>query len=508
MLLASRFRRSPGSFSSLRPSRLWPGLLLGLLIGSTGILRAKDEEPSRPPGLILILADDLGYGDLGCYGQEVLKTPRLDRMAAEGMRFTQFYAGSTVCAPSRSVLLTGRHGGRTVVRGNSTAPIVIPEDETTVASMLRDAGYRTACIGKWGVGTPDRHSHPNEVGFEHFFGYVDMWHAHNFYPEFLIRNGEVVRLENEVAEKWKSEQDPNSPRGGRGVAVKRRQYAPDLIIEDSLRFIREHREEPFFLFLSLNVPHANNEAGSQGMEVPDLGEFADRDWPEPEKGFAAMIRNIDRDTGRILDLLVELGIEKQTLVLFASDNGPHQEGGHRADFFESSGPFRGIKRDLYEGGIRVPALAWWPGTIQPGSTNDHAWYLGDLMATAAELAGIEAPGERDSDSLVPTLRGKPPAKPWARRSQLYWEFYERGSAQAVRFGKWKAIRRPMFTGPIELYDLSWDLDEDHDYAKRRPRLVEHAKRLLEKAHRPDPNWKVAAPSKPKKPRRAPSSGDS
>lgn len=444
----------------------------------------------KQPNIVLILADDLGYGDLGCFGQKTLKTPRLDAMAKNGMRFTQFYAGCTVCAPSRSVLLTGKHMGRTVVRGNSVAPIVIKPGQPTVASVLKKAGYATACIGKWGVGTPDNLTNPNDVGFDHFFGYINMWHAHNFYPEFLIRNGEVVRLKNVVAEKWKPFQDPKSPTAGRGVAVKREEYAPDLFIEDSLQFIRENKDRPFFLYFAMNVPHANNEAGNQGMEVPDLGEFATKDWPEPEKGFAAMIRNIDRDTGRILDLLEELKIAQDTLVLFTSDNGPHQEGGHKADFFDSNGPLRGIKRDLTEGGIRVPAIACWPGTIKPGSEDDAHWYFGDVLATAAELAGVDPPDDLDSDSFASTLRGQPREKRWNRKSKMYWEFYERGSAQAVRFGKWKAIRKPMFTGPIELYDMSNDAGEMRDYAKRRPDMVNHATNLLNEMHEEDSNWKI------------------
>ncbi len=460
--------------------------LLVLLVAS----RAPGEPDSKQPNIIFIMADDLGYGDLGCFGQKVLKTPRLDEMAGQGMRFTQFYAGCTVCAPSRSVLMTGRHMGRTVVRGNSTKPIVLRPGRPTVASVLKGAGYQTACIGKWGLGTPDKLSNPNDVGFDHFFGYVDMWHAHNFYPDFLIRNGMVQNLANEQAHRWKRFQKPGVPQGGRGVAIRRVDYAPDLFIEDVERFIRTHQEKPFFLFFSLNVPHANNEAGHKGMEVPDLGEFAAKDWPEPEKGFAAMIRNIDRDTGRVLDLLRELRIEKNTLVIFTSDNGPHQEGGHKADFFDSNGPLRGTKRDLTEGGIRVPTIAWWPGTIKAGSVDDAHWYFGDVMATAAELAGVDAPGDIDSDSFAGPLRGVPRAQRWKRDSTMYWEFYERGSAQAIRLGKWKAIRKPMFTGPIELYDVSSDPGEERDHSKRLPDLARQAADLLDRAHEPDPNWKV------------------
>lgn len=465
------------------------GFFAGALLASPGAAAPAGDARSRP-NIILILADDLGYGDLGCFGQKILKTPRLDAMAREGMRFTQFYAGCTVCAPSRSVLMTGKHMGRTVVRGNSTAPIVIRPGTPTVASLLKRAGYATACIGKWGIGTPDKLSNPNDVGFDHFFGYVDMWHAHNFYPEFLIRNGEVVKLKNRVAERWKRFQTPGKPQGGRGVAEVREQYAPDLLADDALQFIRENRERPFFLYFAMNVPHANNEAGNRGMEVPNLGEFAARDWPEAEKGFAAMIKNIDRDTGRILDLLAELQLAKDTLVIFTSDNGPHQEGGHKGEFFDSNGALRGFKRDLTEGGIRVPTIAWWPGTIVAGREDDAPWYFGDVMATAAELAGVAPPAEIDSESFAGSLHGRPREQRWSRKATMYWEFYERGSAQAIRFGKWKAIRKPMFTGEIELYDLSNDAGEMSDHAKRRPELARQAANLLDKAHVPDPNWAV------------------
>ena len=493
---SSRFRAHP---TVLAPGALGTAAAIVaaclLWLGLTSPVAAQTAA-RKQPNIIVILADDLGYGDLGCFGQKKLVTPRLDAMAVEGMRFTQFYAGSTVCAPSRCVLLTGKHAGRAVVRGNSLKPIMLQPGQPTVASVLKTAGYATACIGKWGVGTPDNLTNPNDVGFDHFFGYVNMWHAHNFYPEFLVRNGQVVPLKNEVGEAWKKFQDPKLPDAGRGVAVKRVEYAPDLFVNDALRFIREQQQKPFFLYLALNTPHANNEAGVKGMEVPDLGEFAAKDWPEPEKGFAAMVRNLDRDTGRLLDLLKELGLATNTLVIFTSDNGPHQEGGHKADFFNSSGKFRGAKRDLTEGGIRVPMIAWWPGTVPAHSENDRQWYFGDLMATAAELAGVQPPDNLDSDSLVPALHGQIEKDQWKRKGRLYWETYEGASAQAVRFGKWKAIRSPMFTGELELYDLSNDFQEKRTYAVRRPDLARHATKLLDETHRPDPNGQVVPP-KPK-----------
>jgi arylsulfatase A-like enzyme len=340
------------------------------------------------------------------------------------------------------------------------------------------------------VGTPDNFTNPNAVGFDHFYGYINMWHAHNFYPEFLIRNGKVEKLRNEVAPRWKAMQDPKQPMAGRGVAVKRVDYAPDLFTADALKFIRDYHRQPFFLYYALNIPHANNEAGKAGMEVHDLGEFAAKDWPAPEKGFAKMIQNIDRDTGRIIDLVRELKIADNTLVIFTSDNGPHQEGGHLADYFNSNGKLRGMKRDLTEGGIRVPTIAWWPGTIKAGGADDAHWYFGDFMATLADLSGAKPPADIDSDSFAGPLKGTPRTNQWKREHEMYWEFYERGSAQAVRFGKWKAIRKPMFTGPIELYDMSNDAGEKRDYAKRRPDLARHAANLMEKMHTPDPNWKV------------------
>ena len=482
--------------------RIYPVALLvvAALLHLATTANGQADAKSRP-NIVVILADDLGYGDLGCFGQKTLKTPAIDAMAGEGMRFTQFYAGGTVCAPSRCVMLTGRHGGRALIRGNSDRPIVVRPGETTVASVLKAAGYATACVGKWGVGTPAYLTNSNDVGFDHFFGYLNNAHAHNPYPEFLVRNGAVERLRNEAAPEWKKWQDPALPNGGRGVAAKRLDYAPDLLVADAMRFVRDHRTSPFFLLLSLNTPHANNEAKDKGMEVDDLGEFAAADWPDAEKGFAAMIRNIDRDTGRVLALLKELGIEKNTLVIFTSDNGPHHEGGHQADFFDSNGKFRGTKRDLAEGGIRVPMIAWWPGTIAPGGENDRQWYAGDLMATAAELAGVAPPEKLDSDSFVAALHGRPSEDKWKRKSPLYWEFYEGKTAQAVRFGKWKAIRSPMFTGPIELYDMSNDFDEKRDYSQRRPDLTNHANNLLNKHHHPDPNWTVPgagkAPARPK-----------
>lgn len=435
------------------------------------------------PNLIYILADDLGYGDLGCYGQKDLKTPNLDKMAAEGMRFTRHYSGSTVCAPSRCVLMTGLHLGHCYIRGNGK--IDLRPRDVTVAEVVKAAGYSTALIGKWGLGHEGGDGQPTRQGFDYFFGYLDQHHAHNFYPHFLMRNEERVPLKNVV---------PNPGTYGQGVASEKVEYSHDLFAEEALAFVDKNKENPFFLYLALTIPHANNEAGDKGMEVPDLGEFADKDWPEPAKGQAAMIARMDKDIGRLLERLKAHGIDDNTLVIFTSDNGPHNEGGHKAETFGSSGPLRGTKRDLYEGGIRVPFIARWPGKIKPGSTSDHVSYFGDLMATAAELAGIKPPIGIDSISFLPTLLGE-----YQRPHPfLYWEFYERGSAQAVVMGEWKAVRKPAFKGEIELYNLDQDIGETKNVATGHPEITDRMSDLMTGSHIPSPLWKIRTKSKKKR----------
>ena len=460
----------------------------GFLLLGQSLLHAA----TRPPNILFILADDLGYGDLGCYGQKQILTPNLDRMAAEGIRFTQVYAGSTVCAPSRCVLMTGLHTGHCWIRGNSgivrdqsgrlrRARISLRPEDRTVAEWLKRAGYVTGLIGKWGLGEPGTTGIPTRQGFDEFFGYLNQHHAHNYYPSYLWWNETKIRLRNVV---------PNEDAQGGGVATVRLDYSHDLFIEQALRFIERHHKRPFFLYLALTIPHANNEAGSHGMEVPDLGPYADRPWPEPEKGRAAMITRMDRDIGRILQLLRKLGIERQTIVFFSSDNGPHKEGGTNPEFFDSNGPLRGIKRDLYEGGIRVPMIVWWPGTIRPGQVSDFVWWFADFFPTASELAGLEPPPGLDGLSIVPLLRGHPDQQP--PHKYLIWEFYERQGARAVRFGDWKAVIRP-WNGPVELYNLRTDPCETHNVASRHPDLVQAALRILEESHRPNPHWPPPVP---------------
>ncbi len=460
-----------------------------LAVLAAGWVQAAGPSATKDrPNVILIVADDLGYGDLGCYGQKKIATPRLDRMAAQGLRFTQFYSGATVCAPSRCVLMTGLHMGHCRVRGNADPAIQsLADEDFTLAEMLRQAGYATALLGKWGLGDEGvgEPGHPNRQGFDDFYGYLNQIHAHNYYPEFLWRNGRKEPLRNVVRPAGKEY-------GGftGGVAQVKVDYSHDRVMDESLRWIAGHKDRPFFLYLALTIPHANNEAGKLGQEVPDQGDYASQPWGETEKNFAAMISRMDRGVGTLLDKLGEWGIDRNTLVIFTSDNGPHSEGGHDPAFFNSGGPLRGIKRNLYEGGVRVPMIAWWPGRVNTG-VSDHIGYGGDLMATLAELCGASVPQKLDSLSFAPTLlgRGEPKAHGF-----LYWESYEGREAQAVRMGRWKGVR-PRWHAPIELYDLDRDLAERDNLASAQPQVVDQIERIMQAEHVPSDRWPV-----PKRPR--------
>ncbi|HWB08914.1 MAG TPA: arylsulfatase [Pirellulales bacterium] len=447
------------------------------------------------PNLIWIMADDLGYGELGCHGQTVIRTPQLDRMAKEGMRFTQFYAGATVCAPSRSVLMTGQHHGHTRVRGNagSTNPVAqaLRSGDTTVAKVLQQAGYRTALIGKWGLGDigAAESGLPRKQGFDEFFGYLNQHHAHNHFPDYLWRNEEKVSLPNVVV--------PVGQHGG-GYATAAEQYADDLFADAVVKFVAENRSRPFFLYWCMVVPHANNERTSalkNGAEVPDFGPYAGEDWPEPDRGQAAMISRLDGYVGRMLDALREYGLAETTLVIFTSDNGPHNESNHNLARFKPSGPLSGIKRSLHDGGIRVPTIAWWPGHVAAGTTSDHVAYFGDWMATAAELAGARMPGDCDSISFAPTLFGRPAEQ--QEHDFLYWEFHEGGFKQAVLYqGRWKGIRRGGPDAPIELYDLRTDLAEKANVEATHPDVTAKIGAYLATArsdsHDWQPHWEAAS----------------
>lgn len=443
------------------------------------------------PNIIFILADDLGYGELGCFGQKLIQTPNLDRMAADGMKFTQFYAGTTVCAPSRCVLMTGKHTGHCSVRGNSAVwKQSLLTNDVTVAQALKDAGYATGLIGKWGLGdfeSGGEHALPTRKGFDYFFGYANQHHAHNYYTDVLFRNEERVPLRNGVKP---SANAANFKTFTSGAATNRVDYSHDLFAKEALDWVRAQKEKPFFLYLAFTAPHANNEGTrlfGDGAEVPDYGIYADKDWPKQDKGQAALITRLDRDVGRMISLLKELGLERNTLVIFTSDNGPHNESGHNPKRFTPWGPLTGLKRSMNEGGIRVPTIAWWPGVIKPGTTSEHVAYFGDFFATACELAGANTPKGLDSISFVPTLTGKGRQE---KHDYLYWEFYEQGSRQAVRFGDWKAIREPMLTGPVRLYNLASDIAEQTDLAAAKPKITEKAIRLMDEAHVPDPRWQV------------------
>ncbi len=457
---------------------------------------------AEKPNIIYILVDDLGYGDLGCYGQKILTTPHLNRMAAEGMKFTRHYAGCTVCAPSRCVLMTGLHTGHCRVRGND--PWIIPDGDMTVPSLLKSAGYDTACIGKFGLGKPLPMNDPERKGFDEFFGYVGTSHAHNFYTKALIRNGKVVDLPNTViAGSGKNTADyVDADFSGTGVAPSdgRKAWVPQLLGDDVQRYLGERAKakEPFFLYYALNIPHANNEAGKDsplghGLECPDYGEFKDKDWPEAEKGFAQLIRFLDNEVGRVMARLKELGIAENTLVMFSSDNGPHQEGGHKSDFFNSNGDFKGIKRDMTDGGIRVPFIAWWPKKVKSGGVSEHVSGFQDLLPTVAELSGAKLAAETDGISMVPTLLGKEGQK---EHSHLYWAINEQGGKLAVLKWPWKLIQ--LNTGAVQknekakakakpleklLYNLETDIGEEKNLAAEEPEIVAELEQLMQQSWR-------------------------
>jgi arylsulfatase A-like enzyme len=476
-------------------------LLPFILLLSFGFRVSSFAAPARP-NIVLILADDLGYGDLGCYGQEKIQTPNIDRLAREGMRFTHFYAGASVCAPSRCVLMTGKHGGRCRVRGN--APTAqrhrqsLQAEDTTVTAMLRQAGYATALAGKWGIGDADTPGHPLLHGFDRTFGYLDQIHAHMFYPEWLWRGREKIALPNEVRPvpvgkdgEW----------GTGGITTKPVAYSPKLMLDEALGFIEQNKAGLFFLYFATTIPHANNEAAKElgnGAEVPDLGAYKDKPWPEPEKGYAAMISYLDAQVGAILERLEALGLDQKTLVVFTSDNGPEKKqfAGYDTTFFKSAGPHRGFKRDHTDGGIRVPFIVRWPGKIKGATVSGHVGYFGDFFATATELSGVEPPAGLDSISLVPTLLGR--ANEQRSHDFLYWE-YPGGSVSssqaALMDGRWKAIRSGSSTAPLELFDLHADAGEARDVAAAHPDIVAKLDAYLNTAREDAPDWPLF-PAKP------------
>jgi arylsulfatase A-like enzyme len=441
---------------------------------------AQQPGSAARPNVLLIQADDLGYGDLSANGQTRFRTPNIDRLAAEGIRFTSYYSGSTVCAPSRAALLTGQHTGHVWIRGNGE--IALRPEDVTVAEVLRGAGYRTAAIGKWGMGPEDTTGRPDQQGFDYSYGFLDHRHAHRQFTDHLYRNGSRVPVHPD-------------------------DYVNDLFTGEALEYIGRSDDRPFFVYLNYTVPHAElrvpedalapwrgvlpearpfTNLAADGRQVGHAGpSLGYRSQPTPHAAFAAMITRMDRDVGRLLDRLRELGLDRRTLVLFTSDNGPHQEGGADPAFFRSSGPLRGIKRDLYEGGIRVPMIARWTGTTPAGRASDLPWAHWDLMPTLAELAGSKPPSGIDGVSMLRALQGRPQPT----HDFFYWEFHERGFQQAVRMGDWKAVRLKS-GAPLELYDLGRDVAESKNVASANPAVVSAIETYLKTARVPSERWPV------------------
>lgn len=423
-------------------------------LGSAAAAVTAPAQSRRPPNILFILADDLGYGDVGCYGQRQIQTPVIDRLAREGTRFTQAYAGGAVCAPSRCSLMTGMHNGHARIRANGQAESWIRPEDLTVTEVLKRQGYTTGLLGKWSLGGLGTTGYPTKRGFDTWFGFFSQSHAHNYYPELLLEQDHEIRL-----------------KGNTGNS--RKDYVTDLFTDRAMDFLKQNRERPFFLNLAYTAPHTDNEWArdtGNGQTVPADKPYSGRDWPQVEKNFAAMVTGLDERIGAVLARLRELGLDENTLVLFTSDNGPHNAGGHSYKFFQSAGPLRGFKGDLYEGGIRVPSIVRWPGRVQAGRTSEYPWAFCDFMPTAIELAGGSAPRGIDGISVLPEILGK------SQRAHphFYWEQYRRKAmAQAIREGEWKAIRQTE-TAATELYNLKDDPAEAHDVAAEH---LEVAKRL-------------------------------
>lgn len=463
--------------------------VVSLALSFTTLAQTNVVKPPAPlrPNIIFILADDLGYGDLGCYGQTRIKTPNLDRMAAEGVRFTDFYAGSTVCAPSRAALMLGQHTGHIEIRGNRRGQALQAED-LTVATLLQNAGYRTGLYGKWGLGDFGSPGVPNKQGFWTFGGYLDHTEAHDYYPRHIWRYASRPGIDT-----FDGQMEVVGNEGGA-----QGQYSHDLFTKAALNFIRLNKPDqfnqhrPFFLYLAYTIPHANNEEGKRtgnGMQVPDQEPYTNEAWPAPEINKAAMITRMDRDVGQLLQKLKDLKIDENTAVFFTSDNGPHKEGGVDPKFFSSSGGRRGIKRDLYEGGIRAPMIVRWPARIKPGQVSDFVWANWDFLPTAADIAMTHSPTNIDGISVYPLLTGRTQTN---RHEYLYWEFHERGFQQAVRMGNWKAVR-PQAGEKLELYDLKADAAEKNNVAEANPEVVAKLERIFKTARAESKHWPIKPP---------------
>ena len=427
------------------------------LLSLAALLLVGTASAADQPNIIFILSDDLAQGDLGCYGQKLIQTPNLDRMAREGTRYTQAYCGTTVCAPSRASLMTGLHMGHSPIRANREiqpeGQMPLPASTVTVAQILKSAGYATACIGKWGMGMFDTTGSPLKKGFDHFFGY---------FPSHLYNDDQRFPLKDNSS----------------------KPYAQNFIADEALKFVKANRRRPFFLFYAITLPHGN-------YEIDDQGIYKDQPWTAQQKNYAAMVTRLDTDVGRLLALVKELGLDENTLVMLAGDNGssfqPNSELGRH--FQQAANGLRGFKRELYEGGLRQAALARWPGTVPSGRVSDEPWAFWDFLPTVAELAGAKIPAECKTDglSLVPYLKGGTAPQ----REYFYWELHEaRRPLRAVRFGDWKAVQN----GPqaaLELYDLAADPSEKTNLARQKAGIVAKAAELMEAAHADDPNWPLS-----------------
>ena len=448
-------------------------LLLPLLLTATAFAASSAQRPN----IVFIMADDLGYGDIGPFGQKLIRTPNLDRLAAEGTCFTQYYAGGSVCSPTRSVLMTGQHTGHTRIRGNhgqtGLARVPLKASDVTVAEVMKSAGYATAIAGKWGLGEPGTEGIPNRQGFDRWFGYLNNDLAEFYYPEKIWRNEEEITLPGNI--------------GGR-----RGQYSNDLMTEEALSFIDDHRARPFFLYLAYTIPHSLLEVPEDSL-VEYRGKFPEpaaeatggkNNVPEPRGTFAAMVTRLDREVGRVLGRLQKHGLEKNTVVFFCSDNGAPNRAG-LADYFGSTAGFRGHKGSLFEGGIRAPMIVRWPGQVPAGKRSDYAWGGWDVLPTAAALAGAATPPGIDGISVVPALRGEVKE----RSGHFYWEHHQKTFSQAVREGRLKAVRETP-SAPILVFDLAADPAETRDLAALQPAFVARAKELFRTARSESEHWPI------------------
>ncbi|MFT4566705.1 MAG: arylsulfatase A-like enzyme [Saprospiraceae bacterium] len=467
--------------------KILPFITTLLLVVSACTQKDERQDSMRSetmPNIVFIMADDMGYADAGSYGQKLIKTPNIDKLAAEGLRFTQCYSGSSVCAPARSVLMTGLHTGHTRVRGNfglggviglagKKGRVPLRKEDITIAELLQEAGYRTAMVGKWGLGEPNTSGEPNKKGFDEFYGFLNQRRAHSYYPDYIWKNKEKVILKGN--------------KEGKGT-----DYTHDLFADYALDFIKRNAEKPFFLYLPLCIPHGR-------YELPDQGDYKNENWTDDARSYAAMISRMDNSVGRVMAALKDAGIDDNTYVFFTSDNGASGTS-EEWKLFDSNSPLRGIKRDPYEGGIRVPMIVRHPSVIKSGSTSNVPWYFADVLPTLSELLGISIPKNIDGVSIASTIAGTEQLELHDR--MMYWEFYEKEGWRAIRMGKWKAIQHNMHKkdrSPIELYDIGSDISENNDVADKYPEIVKQAERLFAREHVPSEHyvWKYLAKNEEK-----------